>query len=295
MLILKTNRLRVEAAEPPELRDRTTRFDHAAFIRQVTLDDSMTFCAEEPFGPGGINSGGQGLCSEFQPVSAETSGNPYILKMGVGLLKKRCEEPYNPFQRYVYIPSNVAVEQGSTFLRFISVSTIDSGNVLVIRRSIEVEDNKLMLQTGVENSGSEELKFREYCHNFLSMNGRSLGPGYCLELPDVNNLHEYVKQNVRAEHMFRSEEHRLHVAAHITKPVHFSVDGAGIADRNAFSWRLSHVQTGGWVEGTAHFHPSGVTVWAKDNVFCPEVFYQSSLQPGESCTWQRTWTFGRDL
>lgn len=294
MFVLTTDRLRVEVAEPSGLIDKTTRFDHAAFIRQVILDEKMRFCTEEPFGPGGINSGGQGLCSEFQSVPAEISGDTYILKMGVGLLKKRGEEPYNPFQRYVYIPTDISVEQGFGFLRFTSVLTMDLDYALTIRRTIVVEENRLMLKTEVENSGSEELRFREYCHNFLSVDGRGLGPEYCLELPCVQNLRSYVQQNERAEKMFRSEEHQLCVAACITKPVHISVDGAGIADSNEFSWRLSHAETGGWVAGTAHFRPSGVTVWAKDNVFCPEVFYQNSLQPGKSCIWQRTWTFGSD-
>lgn len=294
MIVLKSNRLRVEVAEPSELIDRTTRFDRAAFVRQVILDGKMRFCAEEPFGPGGINSGGQGLCSEFQSGSAEDTDDVYMLKLGVGLLKKRREERYNPFQRYVYIPSDIAVEQGPDFLRFTTSSKGGSDYVIVVRRTVIVNENALMLKTEVENSGIKTLKLSEYCHNFLSMDGRSLGPEYCLELPDIKNISGYIKQDQRAEQLFRSEEHRLYVQECITKPVRFSVDVAGIADRSEFSWRLSHAETGGWVEGTAHFRPSEATIWAKDNVFCPEVFYQNSLQPGESCAWQRTWTFGSD-
>lgn len=295
MLVLNSNRLRVEVAEPSELLDRTIRFDHAAFIRQVTLDDRMTFCAEEPLGPGGINSGGQGLCCEFQSVSTEDTDAVFMLKLGVGLLKKPREEQYNPFQRYVYIPSDIAVEQGPDFLRFTARSKGDPDYGIMIRRTVIVNENALMLETEVVNYGVETLIFSEYCHNFLCIDGTNLGPDYCLELPEVKNLHGYLQKNIRAAQMFYSEEHRLHVAACITKPARFSVDGAGIVDRDKFSWRLSHAQTGGWVEGTARFQPSGVTVWAKDNVFCPEVFYRSSLQPGKSCTWLRTWTFGRDL
>jgi len=292
MFILTTDRLRVEVEEPSELIDKTTRFDHTAFIRQVILDGEMRFCAEEPFGPGGINSGGQGLCSEFQPVVSEISGDAYMLKMGVGLLKKLKGEPYNPFQRYVCIPSDISVEKGSNFLRFTSVLKMTPDYALTICRTILVEENRLMLKTDVENSGSEELEFREYCHNFLSMDGRSLGPAYCLELPCVKKLQSYAQQNERANQLFRCEEQRLYVDACITKPVRFSVDDAGIADCDAFSWKLSHAETGGWVTGTAHFRPSEVTVWAKDNVFCPEVFFQNRILPGAPCIWKRTWTFG---
>lgn len=295
MFVLKTERLRVEVAEPSELTDRTTRFDHAAFIRQIILDEKLSFCAEEPIGPGGLNSGGKGLCSEFQLLPTEIADDTYILKMGVGLLKRRGKDHYNPFQRYVYIPSEVSVEQDDGSLRFTSALSMAPGYAVTIRRTIMAEENRILLTNEVENSGENILSFREYCHNFLSMDGSCVGPEYCLELPGVKDLESCVRQNPRSEQMFHSEAQRLYVAACTAKPARFSVDRADIAEGPDFFWKLSHTQTGGWVEGTAYFRPSEVTVWAKDNVFCPEVFYQNTLCPGESCLWQRTWKFGRDL
>jgi len=89
-LTLKNDRLTVEIARPGSIYTGT-RFDWTAFITQVTLDQTHTFCVPESDQPG-QGTGGVGLCNEFgiEQAIGYDAAHPgeCFPKFGIGLLVK---------------------------------------------------------------------------------------------------------------------------------------------------------------------------------------------------------------
>src|SRR5512146_1592394 len=120
-ITLDTPRLKVEIAAPGMVY-RRSRFDWTGFVTQVTLDGRHTFCVPEDPDPH-KGTGGIGLCSEFgiEKAVGYADARPGELfpKLGVGLLRKPGDVPYDFFHPYeIEEPFPVQVEVTADTARF---------------------------------------------------------------------------------------------------------------------------------------------------------------------------------
>ena len=186
MITLKSNRMRVEIAEPGEAPADGFRFDHAGFITDVILDGTVHFCANEPRNLCHPTSGGRGLCCEYvTDVSGEAAPGEWYPKFGVGLLRKN-NQGYVFYRRYPdAIPFPVTVNVSALSADFVTSPLPALGYALETKRHIEVLDTSLLMVTSVRNLGSRPVSISEYCHNLLSVDGMTLSPDYHLLLPTL--------------------------------------------------------------------------------------------------------------
>lgn len=293
MYYLRSDRLYVELADPADLLELTTRFDPTGFITEVTLDNSVRFCASEPRNMKSPSSGGRGLCSEFRfDVSAEVAVGEYFPKLGVGLLKKADDPRYCSYRKYEYIPFVHVTEQLSeNTVKFYTLPMNCLGYAALSYRTVMVQDNCIIMEMELHNVGERELSVREYCHNFISLDGMALGPDYTLTLPGGMHMDQRVLLRPEGAMLFQIDGHTIRPRWHNPASASFSLDTDDISENVPFIWQLRHSSIDAEVEGTEFYRPFEMNIWSNDHMLCPEVNFAKTLLPGQHCTWKRQWRF----
>lgn len=295
MYYLDTSRLHVEIAEPKDLVLQTTRFDHAGYITEVILDKEIRFCATEPHNMKAPSSGGRGLCSEFRfDVSQEAKEGEFFPKIGVGLIRKPDQKSYIYHRRYQeYQPFEIRFMQKDNEITFVTEPMLCMGYAVQVKRKVTAMENCLIMETQLTNVGEKSISFREYCHNFISLDGMALGPDYVLELPDAVDLGTDILTGKNGLTNYRGIGGGLAVNQYSAGPSILHLDRTQIKEQEVFHWRLSYKNTGISVSETSFFMPARVSIWSYDHMLCPEVFYENSVLKGETCIWVRQWQFNR--
>jgi hypothetical protein len=288
MITLNSDRLRLEIAEPTECAALTTRFDRAGFIAEIVLDGRHRFGATEPYNLSHPSSGGRGLCNEYLfDVSDQVSPGEYFPKFGVGLLKKATDARYNSTLRYSAIECEVETEVLSpNQARFITKPMPCIGYALHQTKLITVDGNRVCMRVTAQNAGERALDAREYCHNFLTINGMAVGPAYKLRVPDMADMGEAVLGGT-----LRGDGRGFTFTRYATEASFFRADSALITGKGPFEWSLINADGAASIHGRDDIDIDMFQVWSADHMVSIENFHKLVLQPGETDTWERTWTF----
>ncbi|PXW92430.1 hypothetical protein DES38_1028 [Streptohalobacillus salinus] len=284
MYQLKNNRLKIEVQEPGNLY-QGSRFDWTGFVTQITLDDCISYCVPERL-EHGKGTGGLGFCNEFGidlPLGYDTTATgDFFPKIGVGLLKKKVDTPYDFFNPYDVSPATVEVEQHPESLTFETAIKNAHGYGYHLFKALSLKDNKLVFEYRLINTGSHTIKTNEYSHNFIGINNQTVSEDYQLTFPGLRSF------DLSVGKMSQSHEQ-------LTWPV--TPDGdfyAKIVSDNepaSFIWDLFHRRVGAGVRASSDFRPTKIALWGRSHVICPEVFFDIHLQPNEEISWQRVYEF----
>lgn len=294
MITLSTSRLRVTLSEPGESPNNGFRFDRAGFISDIILDGVHRFCASEPFYLSHPCSGGRGLCSEFLfDAGGQSRPKDYFPKFGVGLLQNEGEEHYVFYKKYRNVrPFSVWMDCGPDRVTFVTKPEPCKGYALSMTKTVTVCGATITMETTVENVGERRVDLEEYCHNFLTIDGMALGPGYRLLMPSVPNLGTSpINGRDGKPTFFRGCGKGLTFDGFSPIAAGCPIDTDNLCAGLPFTWQLSYGSTGAFVSGTDYFVPSRIYVWAADHMVCPEIFHQFTLSQGDSHSWTRAWSF----
>lgn len=294
MFILSNDRLRVEIAEPGERPNDTFRFDRAGFISNVVLDGDTHFCANEPMNLRHPSSGGRGLCCEFSgDFSAGTEIGDYFPKLGVGLIRQDSELGYQFAHKYEEVlPYSVSFSHTDTRAEFLVKAEPCRGIAAEVRKVVSIEGNCLTLEAELKNVGERLIETDEYCHNFLSIDGMAISPDYRLEFPDMEDLGRGRLEG------FGGYDHNNFIAD--VKAINFENCETDVSlslieipdyDKDCFNWKLLHKGAKASVTGCDYVKPVSLLLWATDHIVSAEIVQKIVLEPGQSHSWKRTWTF----
>lgn len=292
MYQLKSNRLTLLIPDPSSLEALAHRFDPTGVVSEIILDNNIYLTASEPHNVigGGLHSAGRGLSCEFKfDTFPQTAVGAYALKLGVGLLKKPDEKPFDHHRKYEKQPfSHEVLSRTQQKITFRTTSIECDGYRTEHTRSISVSDNTVTMSVTLENTGSKPITFREYCHNFFSIDGLALGPAYTLKLPQIPDLERTVSRS--AADLYNVNGDTVAVKCHKPTGTAFTAEAQDIAPEKPFTWELTHTDAKVRIRAVEDFTPVFVQVWSYDHMICPEAFFEATVQPGESTTWQRSWT-----
>lgn len=287
MIGLNSKRLQVEMADPGETPNDTHRFDRAGYITEIILDKCHRFCASEPNNLVHPSSGGRGLCNEFvTDICDQMKASGYFPKFGVGLLIKPDNEPYCFHRKYDMREFSVRYEENGSSVRFTTDPMDCRGYALKSVKTVEVNENVLTMTVTAENTGEKAIELSEYCHNFLSIDGMALGPGYRIIMPDVADRgHDILSGTIKGDGSgFTFSGFNPKAAAVI-------IDPRDIRTEDRFLWSLVNTDAGARVDATEHYKPGKIMLWTVDHIISVESFNFVSLQPGQKETWMRSWIF----
>lgn len=298
-LTLENHRLRIAFSDPSRLKN--PRFDRTAMVTEVTLDEAYRFCTPEQVLPHRRTTHGMGLCGEFvlEGPAEEAAAGQRFLKPGVGLLKQvRNGAPYDMWMPYEaeFLPVTVTREENR--LTFVQKAAACGGYAVDIEKRFCLRENSLVLDITAANSGEKPIALGEYQHNFLSLEGMPIGPGYVLELSCDKRLPEIVGQTLRQgdeivlPSAVRAEEGRILWRDNLDGKVmyHRSED---IDPDAPYRWMLRHMDSTVSVSEETDFRPSRIDIWAVEHCVCTEFYHSAFLAPGEKACWRRIWTFSK--
>lgn len=294
MIYLQSERLRVEVCEPNEAPNTTLRFDRAGFISEVTLDGQTRFCATEPNNLWHPSSGGRGLCSELLcDVSEEFKLDEMFPKLGVGLLKKTENEPYCFYKKYEHKLFPVSVDASEMAAVFKTSAIPCGGYAAEQEKQIEVQGNTLILAMKVTNVGEKSLHIQEYCHNFFSIGGMAVGDAYTVDLPGVKAIEIGNLKSSLGVDNYRGTPTGVQIAGYSNQYATLQFEPTQIGNELPFRWKLNNIAAKASISCEESFHPNSVAIWSVDHMVSPEVFYSFTLQPHQSISWKRAYTFDR--
>lgn len=314
---IRSARLDVEIAQPGTLYTGS-RFDWTGYISQITLDGQHTFCAPESLEPG-KGTGGLGLCNEFGIETAigyqDARTGEAFPKLGIGLLARSDDSPYNFFKPYELIePFPLTVETSQDRAVFTLDPLNCRGYAARLRKTISAAQNELSIHYELENTGTRALITEEYCHNFMAIDRHSIGPDYQLRLgfkpeleppgPDMRKsapgwiqiLAPKFILDRAAQSMMRKmadsielKEDRLEFRA-IPKSAFYS-RLAGFSRSGRDQFKLVYMPEQISISEMDDFEPMRFAVWGMAHVASAEVFKRIDLDPGQSTAWTRRYTF----
>lgn len=301
MAMIQNDRLQVRFRFTAN-QNESERFEALGVIDQVLLDGKYQFCEPEQRIADRVTCYGAGLCGEYvwDELAEEAAPGQKFPKLGVGLLTQRPEGgPYNMWKHYAVEPFPSQVSYGADRAIFVQEPVECLGIAARIVKEVWLDGNEVHTRTKVSNVGSRPLHLNEYQHNFVSLNGREVGPGYRLDVPFDGTLAEISGAAFRLDDF----THRLSgfMQTH-GQSVHWlrSMDGHGyhkITEKpdlhmeNGSYWRLHHEECPLEVEEKLSFAPSRLVIWGIEHCVCTEVYVPINVPCGETQTWERTWVF----
>ena len=306
-ILLQSERLKVEVARPGSAYTGT-RFDWTAFITQVTLDRKHTFCVPESVQPG-QGTGGIGLCNEFGIERAvgydDAQPGEAFPKLGIGLLTRADDGPYR-FARPHEIahPFDIHIETLADSATFVVEPLDCRGYAARLHKRVSVSENELTIAYRLENTGRRPIATHEYCHNFVGIDGHEMGPDYRLRMPQPVAFEDlsamFTRQNrpsnaagrgvmQTAIAILKAEGNDLGLRSRPEHPFYRRL--VGLAQTAQPQWELVHLPSGVGMRETDDFGPARMAVWGTTHVISAEMFVDIEVQPGETQTWTRRYTF----
>jgi len=289
---LKNDQLIIDFAEQGFYQGK--RFDWSGFITGVTLrQGNHNFCVPESLVPG-LGTGGAGLCNEFgiaDPIGYEDAKVGELFpKLGVGLLTRVDEEPYQFHKEYPLIPYRQEVTQeSSSKLCFTVFPQECRGYAVRLEKQIHIEDNRLILDYTLHNEGSKTISTTEYNHNFLGIDQHGIGPGYTLKFP-FELVPEVDEEGSMDSLLFQGSEVNWNGTQ--DSWFYFRLQGVGQAtEPQGWIWDLYHRESRAGVREISIYPVDSIAVWGEKHVISPEVFIKLNVAPGDSYSWSRIYEF----
>lgn len=284
---LQNTRLRVEIA-PPQAHGLASRWSWGGFITQVALDGKHIFCAPESLDPT-EGDGGQGLCHEFgifRPVGFDDApvGGQFP-KIGVGLLRKPDEKPYDFTRLYEIEPFEIEVKSDEHSIAFQSKPLPCNGYAFSLSERIELRDDQLHISCELANVGENPIRTNEYRHNFLALDSKLPNPNWRLRFAPGLSFEEETPFLAHRNETHGDEwswpETPLQPAGYLL--IGIPQDGP--------HWTLRDDCNGQSISETLQGPFEHLNVWCAPHVVSPEVFVSLDVAPNQSVKWKRVYRF----
>ncbi len=290
MIYLNSDRLTAEIPYPGEDINRTIRFARAAFIKQVTLDGTHTFCGPEPVRAYLPRSGGAGICSEIKAneLIKEAPVGGKFPKFGVGLLTKPDEADYNFRRKYACEPFKIRTEISRDTAVFRTEMPACMGYCLEDTRRVAVKGNELEIRYRFVNTGEKPLELGEYCHNFIHIDENPIGSDYYLEMALKRRQDGCRAKEPEGKTVGKGMGYTW--SGYDEHPCSLFVDPKDIAEKD-FYWKLSHAKNPCTVSEYTSFRPARILLWCVDFNISPECYHVFRLEPGAAVEYWRRWVF----
>jgi hypothetical protein len=240
---------------------------------------------EQP--PGGLeSSGGEGLCNEFKMDEASMGwddNDRFFLKPGVGLLERTDDKPYNFFKDYGIVkPFPCFMHTGNDYADFHMDALPLKGISYSMDKHIGVIGDMLHISTTIANHGENPLYFREYNHNFLSMDGLGAHPKVSLTLnKKYKNQNETPGLIMNEDNITFADNISGYFMIICQEPIAYAPK----------RWELVDNKSGMSVQEWGDFDVTGFLAWGGRHVIAPEIYGDFPVAPGQRRTWTRMWKF----
>ena len=283
---LENDQLKVSLLLPGSGYQRS-RYDWSGMVEQVTCN-GHTFLSKERNASGGIGLGGIGLSNVFEwkdtSLYDSTEFADCFPILGVGCLKKTDTIPFLFTHDYPVLPFKHKVERSNQCITIHTFPYLCHGIAADMKKSYSLNGNTLIMTYEIKNTGPSEIHATEFCHNFFCFDQQSIDSHYRIEFPYV------IEPKLRRGQLIvEPSAYRLGAFDTDTESTAFWIHGwTGLQSH----WmRITHDLLGLSVLIEDDIPICNFYSWNNPYAFCPEVFAPIDLEPGQSLTYTRRYTF----
>ena len=247
------------------------------------IDDGVEIVA-------GRQSAVTGPAEEFpQPQGFHTAipGETFV-KLGVGVLRKSADAPYSCYESYEIVdPGMWSVRSTAASVEFThEVTDARTGCGYVYRKVVSAPPGRpdLVIEHSLYNTGRVAIKSEQYNHNFLTLDGAPIGPGFAVTLPF--QIHTPALNQKFAA--IQGNEIRFVEALAPCDVVGFPILGFG-GNRRDYDIRVENRETGVGVRVTGDCSLTKLALWSIRSVLSMEPFIDVSTEAGGRTAWTTTY------
>lgn len=221
----------------------------------------------------------------------ETTAGGTFVKIGVGILRKPDDTPYDRFRLYEIVnPGNWEVVHAESRAEFTqTVADPSSGYAYVYRKNIILPDGKprLILSHSLTNTGREKIDTHVYNHNFNYLDRRPPDSGVVVSFPftirspdppDVRLAEIRGKRVVLKRRLSGEDRVQCLIEGFEETPGDYDV-------------RVEHRDAGIGVRITSDRPPARMYVWAIRAAICVEPYIHMTLSQDAEFTWNITYDY----
>jgi len=268
-----------------------SRFDWTGNISQIVFDDKFSFCSVETAREFDSRRHGQGLYNEFgitRPIGYDDCAvGEKFPKIGVGLLTKKYDEPYDFLEAYEIDPFDMQIEKGEEWMKFAVLPKNCRGYSINLIKKITLSGNSFTVDYELENTGKRKIRTNEYCHNFIAINSSIIGQDYTLRVPCEILEPSSMTEAVNPEQAVMLGTNSVNFTATPERDFFYSPLTQFLTKNG--EWEVFHACMGVGIQEKTDFIPEMMNVWGGKHVISPELFVKIDLEPGQNMKWQRSY------
>ena len=237
----------------------------------------------------------QGPVEEFKTRDSalgfdEAAVGGTFIKIGVGVLRKDTEQ-YDVFKQYEVVdPGKWTVKTRHDSVEFThELTDAASGYGYIYRKTVRlvVGKQEMVLEHHLKNTGRRAIQGSVYGHNFLMLDGQTIGPDFKVTVPFQIRSPQPPKQDV-AE--IRGSQF-VYLRSLVDRDVVY-VPLLGFSDNpkdNEIRIENSHVGAGMIIRGNRPL--TNLALWSIRSVLAVEPFITMTIEPGSEFDWDVTYEY----
>jgi cytochrome c5 len=241
-------------------------------------------------------TGAVGPAEEFvtdtnQPLGYEDAkpGGTFV-KIGVGVLRKPDNSPYNRFHLYeIADPGKWSVRTSDNAVEFTQeLSDPSSGYGYVYRKTIRLTKGSAMqIEHSLRNTGHKPIDTNVYDHNFLRIDGEAPGPDYTITTPFQ------MKSNRPPNQDFAEiRGNQIVYLKSLTNQDRVATPMQGFGDQASdYDVRVENKKAGVGVRIIGDRPLQNESLWSIRAVLAVEPFVHVSAAPGQEFKWTMTYSY----
>ncbi|TLX74943.1 hypothetical protein E9993_11155 [Labilibacter sediminis] len=284
MIELVKGNIKLDLEKPAE-GYQGVRFDWTGKAVQLWWGD-ISFVTTENFKSNSLNEG-RGFFNEFgitDPVGYnDCKVGDYFPKIGVGLLKKESNKPYDFFHNYINKPFEFSEVRGKDSVVFHCLNK-DFDSAFFLEKKFTITEDGFTIDYLLENVGNKVIETTEYTHNFLSLGARKVSPNTKLIFKGEIKEKQFDK-GLKANATCMDDSHTI--AWHQIPESDFFFEDIAIPQSKKINWTLIDEELKMGICEQVDFKPAKINLWGRGHVVSPEIFKSIKLKPGEQDQWQR--------
>jgi len=221
----------------------------------------------------------------------EAKAGGTFIKIGVGVLRRPDEQPYNPYRLYQIVDGGKwSIQTKKDSIEFTQeLSDSISGYAYRYTKVVRLIPGKpeMILEHRLENTGRRTIQTSLYDHNFLVLDKQPTGPDFVISLPFA--IHA---QNVQRPDLAliqgREFTYRKMLQGRDTVSAEFSGFRQTPAD---YKITIQNHKAGAGMKISGDRPLSQENLWSIRSVLAMEPFIAMSIQPGKTFTWKYDYTY----
>ena len=220
---------------------------------------------------------------------APTKPGGLFVKIGVGVLRKNADAPYQFMAPYPLVDGGkwtVHARAGAVSFRQKLLSPI--GYAYDYQKTVKLDHHEpvLLLEHSLKNTGTRTIDTEVYDHDFYMLDNQPTGPGMVVRFP----FEPSAEQSMEPAAAIHGRE-IVYQEPLLPKKSAFTFLTGYSKSTSDYDITVENEKTGVGVEQTADMPMSRLNFWSIQTTICPEAYIHLVIAPGQTAHWTIRYRF----